>query len=133
MPGQENGTASSWGQLPKAMSQSVQTLQKALDNDRQWQAFVDTKAIMEPVTMGIATVGGDAILVSVDPGAKTSVSTGSPDKADFTLAAKGEQWEKFFGPDPKAPFTSFVGLQVCSSIHNQPCEPQLTIISSIRA
>ena len=104
--------AQSWEQLPQVMSTSVKSLQKLLDNDKQWQAFVDTKAIVEPVTMGVASAGGDAILVSVAPGAKTSVSTGSPSKADFTLAAKGEQWEKFFDADPKAPYTSFVGLQV---------------------
>lgn len=115
MPRESNGTAHSWAQLPNAMSQSVKTLQKTVDNDKQWQAFIDTNAIVEPVTIGVASVEGDAILVSVSPGAKTSVSTGSPDKADFTLAAKGEQWEKFFDADPKAPYTSFVGLQVCFS------------------
>lgn len=47
----------------------------------------------------------------VESNSKTTVSTGSADKADFTLAAKPEQWEKFFDADPKAPYTSFVGLQ----------------------
>lgn len=61
--------------------------------------------------MGIASAGGDAIMVRVEPNAKTSVSTGPADKSDFTLAAKAEQWEKFFAADPRAPFTSFVGLQ----------------------
>ena len=118
MPGEANGTAQSWDQLPNAMSQSVKTLQKSLDNDKQWQAFINTNAIVEQVTMGVASAGGDAILVTVDAGSKTKVSTGSPDKADFTLAAKGDQWQKFFDADPKAPFTSFVGLQVSTSSRN---------------
>jgi hypothetical protein len=62
--------------------------------------------------MGVASAGSDAILVSVSPKGKSSVTTGDPKKADFVLAAKGEQWEKFFDKDPKAPYTSFVGLQV---------------------
>ena len=94
------------------MSRAVDSLQKILDNDQQWQAYIDTNAIVEPVTIGVAASGGDAILVNVDSGSKTKVGTGSPDQADFTLSAHGEQWEKFFDADPKAPFTSFVGLQV---------------------
>ena len=93
------------------MSKSVSSLNKILNNDPQWQAFLQTDAIVEPVTMGVASAGGDAVLVKVEPKAKTSVTTGSPDQADFTLAAKPEQWEKFFAADPKSPYTSFVGLQ----------------------
>lgn len=107
-----NGTAHTWDNLPQAMSKSVDSLQKILDNDKQWQAFIDTKAIVEPVTIGVASKGGDAVLVHVDSGSRTKVSTGSPSKADFTLSAHGEQWSKFFDADPKAPYTSFVGLQV---------------------
>lgn len=59
----------------------------------------------------MASAGGEAVLVHVESNSKTTVSTGSADKADFTLAAKPEQWEKFFDADPKAPYTSFVGLQ----------------------
>lgn len=78
--------------------------------------FVNTKAIIEPVTFGVQSAGsGDVVLVSVSPGAKTNVSTGPPSKADFTLAARPEQWEKFFAKDPKAPYISFVGLQVCET------------------
>ena len=116
MPGETNGSSNSWGDLPSAMSKSVKTLQKALDSDKQWQAFVNTNAIVEPVTMGVSSAGGDAILVSVDAGSKTKISTGAPSKADFVLAANGNQWEKFFDADPKAPYTSFVGLQVCENI-----------------
>lgn len=47
-----NGTAHSWQSLPNAMSKSVQSLKKRLDSDKQWQAFVDTNAIVEPVTIG---------------------------------------------------------------------------------
>ena len=112
MPGEANGTSQGWDQLPDAMTKSVKTLQERLDNDRQWQAFIDTKGMVEPVTMGVASAEGDAILVNVDAGSKTKVSTGSPSKADFTLAANGGQWQKFFDADPKAPYTSFVGLQV---------------------
>lgn len=96
------------------MSKSVSSLQKILDQDKQWQAFIDTNAIVEPVTMGVASAGGEAILVQVNPGAKTLVSSDNASKADFTLVAHGEQWEKFFQADPKAPYQSFVGLQVCT-------------------
>lgn len=102
----------SWAQLPKAMTKSVSSLQKTLDKDAQWQAFIDTSAIIEPVTIGVASAGGEAILVHVAPKAQTSVSSGDISKADFTLVAHGEQWENFFQADPKAPFQSFVGLQV---------------------
>lgn len=95
------------------MSTAVSSLTKALDKDPQWQAFVDTKAITEPVTMGVQSTGGDdAILVKVEPGAKSSSSTGSASQADFVLRAQPEVWEKFFAADPVAPYTSFVGLQV---------------------
>ena len=95
------------------MSKSVSSLQKTLDSDKQWQAYVDTKAIIEPVTFGVKSTGSDdTILVNVAPGAKTSVSTGPSSKAEFVLGAKGEQWERFFEKDPVAPYTSFVGLQV---------------------
>ena len=113
-----NGATHSWSSLSSAMSKSVSSLQKTLDKDKQWQAFVDTNAIVEPVTMGVQSTGGeeDAILVTVKPGAKTEVSTGSSSKADFSLAAQGEQWEKFFDANPKAPYTSFVGLQVSAAL-----------------
>lgn len=106
-----NGTAHSWTSLPDAMSKSVSSLSKVLNKDAQWQAYILTDAIIEPVCMGVNSAGGDAILVKVEPEGKTSVSTGSPDKADFSLGAKPEQWEKFFAADPRAPYTSFVGLQ----------------------
>lgn len=107
-----NGTVQTWDNLPQALSKSVSSLQKNLDNDKQWQAFVNTKAIVEPVTMGVASKGSDAVLVSVDSGSRTKVSTGPASNADFTLSAHGEQWSKFFDADPKSPYTSFVGLQV---------------------
>ena len=109
-----NGTTHSWSSLPTAMSKSVSSLKKTLDEDKQWQAFIDTKGIFEPVTMGVQSTGGegDSILVTVKPGAQTEVSTGPSSKADFSLAAQPQQWEKFFDADPKAPYTSFVGLQV---------------------
>jgi hypothetical protein len=106
-----NGSAHAWGQLPKAMSKSVGSLQQTLDKDPQWQAFINTKAIIEPVSMGIASKGGEAIIVHVDSGSRTKVTTGPADKPDFTLSAHGEQWQKFFDADPKAPYQSFVGLQ----------------------
>ena len=111
--GSTNGNAHAWQSLPQAMSKSVQSLQRSLDSDKQWQAFIDTNAIVEPVTIGVQSVGSnDAILVQVTSGSKTKVSTGSENKADFTLRANPEQWKKFFAADPKAPYTSFVGLQV---------------------
>jgi len=94
------------------MSQAVSSLSKLLNNDKQWQAFIDTKAIIEPVTIAIQSSGSDdAILVKVEPGSKTTASTGSSSDADFTLRAHGEQWDKFFAAAPVAPYTSFVGLQ----------------------
>ena len=109
-----NGTSHSWSSLPQAMEKSVSGLNKTLNSDSWWQAFIDTKAIIEPVTFGIQSTGSnDAVLVSVSPGAKTNVTTGDSSKAEFALAAQPEQWEKFFAKDPKAPYTSFVGLQVC--------------------
>jgi putative sterol carrier protein len=110
--GHTNGTSQSWENLPQAMSKSMSALQKILDNDKQWQAYLDTKAIIEPVTMGIASKGGDAVLVNIDSGSRTKVSSGPVSKADFTLSANGEQWAKFFDADPRAPYQSFVGLQV---------------------
>jgi putative sterol carrier protein len=110
--GHANGSAQAWDNLPDAMSKSVGSLQKILDNDKQWQAYINTNAIVEPVTMGVASKGGDAVLVNIDSGSRTKVSSGPASKADFTLSAHGEQWAKFFDADPKAPFQSFVGLQV---------------------
>ncbi len=108
-----NGTTHAWASLPQALSQSVSTLNKRLDNDPQWQAFIDTKGHVEPVTIGIQSSGGaDAVLVSVHPGAKTFTTTGPASKADFVLKAHPEQWELFFSPNPVSPYTSFVGLQV---------------------
>lgn len=70
------------------MSKSVSSLQKLLDKDPQWQAFIKTDAIVEPVTMGVQSAGSnEAILVKVSSQGKTSVSTGSHEKADFTLRA----------------------------------------------
>jgi hypothetical protein len=95
------------------MSKAVSSLDNALNKDPQWQAFVNTNAIIEPVTMGVQSVGSEeAILVQVDAGSETSSSTGPASKADFVLRAQPQQWEKFFEADPKAPYTSFVGLQV---------------------
>jgi hypothetical protein len=97
------------------MEKLVPSLNRTLNSDSWWQAFINTKAIIEPVTFGVQSAGSsDAVLVSVSPGAKTNVTTGNPSKADFVLAAEPEQWEKFFTKDPKAPYTSFVGLQVCA-------------------
>jgi hypothetical protein len=97
------------------MSKAMSSLNKALDDDPQWQAFVDTKAIIEPVTMGVQSTGGnEAVLVKVASNGKTTSSTGPGSKADFVLQAQPEQWEKFFAADPVAPYTSFVGLQVSS-------------------
>lgn len=98
------GTAAQWVSLPKAMAKSVSDLQSRLQNDAQWQAFVGTKGIVEPVTMGIQSTGtDDAILVTVAPGPKTSTSLGSSSKADFTLNAQPQQWEQFFSANPVAP------------------------------
>lgn len=93
------------------MGKSVKGLQQALTDDPWWKAFVTTEAIIDPVTIGVKSVGdADAILVKVEPGAKTTVTSGPSSKADFSLVAKGEQWEQFMAPEPKAPYTSFVCL-----------------------
>ncbi|KEF60479.1 uncharacterized protein A1O9_02040 [Exophiala aquamarina CBS 119918] len=62
--------------------------------------------------MAIQSSGSDdAVLVKVDPGAKTTASTGSASNADFALSAHGEHWENFLAAAPVAPYTSFIGLQ----------------------
>lgn len=106
--------ASSWSSLPKALGAAFTGLSTALNNDAQWNAFVKTGGMYEAVTMGVQSSGSDeVVLVSVAPGAKTTVSTGPSSAAHFTLRAQPHQWERFFGPNPQAPYTSFVGLQVC--------------------
>jgi hypothetical protein len=86
-----NGTTHGWSCLPKAMEKSVSGLNKAVDSDNWWQSFIDTKAIIEPVTFGVQSAGiDDAIIVNVSPGAKTNVFTGNPTKAIFTLGAVGK-------------------------------------------
>lgn len=108
-----SGADHSWTSLPQALSKAVSTLNESLDNDPQWQAFIDTKAIIEPVTLGVQSTGGEeTILVTVNPEAKTSVTSGPADESDFVLRAQPQQWEQFFAADPVAPYTSFVGLQV---------------------
>ena len=95
------------------MQSSVSGLTKAISSDPQWQAFVETDAIVEDVTFGVQSLGSDdAILATVGPGGKSNITTGKGSKAAFLLVAKPEQWEKFFDKDPQAPYTSFVGLQV---------------------
>ena len=100
-----------WQSLPSIMSESVSTLSRRLNDDRQWQAFVNTGAINESVTIGVASKEGEAILVTIEPKTKPSILSGSVDQADFTYSATPEQWEKFFEADPKAPYTSFVSLR----------------------
>jgi hypothetical protein len=57
------------------------------------------------MTMGVQSQGSnDAILVTVDSGARTSSTNDSLSKADFVLAAKPEQWQRFFDMDPKVPY-----------------------------
>lgn len=92
---------------------SAQTLSQALTQDPQWHAFVDTEGVYEPVTIGVSAAGAsEGLLVTVSPGAKTSVARGPPSSAHFVLQAQSEQWDKFFSASPVAPYTSFVGLQV---------------------
>lgn len=113
------------------MEKSVSGLSKLLHSDPWWQAFVDTNAIVEDVTFGVNSAENDeAILVTVSPKAKTSVTTGKASKADFTLAAQGQQWEKFFAKDPQAPYTSFVGLQVSEPSLSNPYAWQLFFAQS---
>lgn len=102
-----------WKSLPDAVSSSFATLNNHLNHDKQWQAFIDTQAIHEPVTMGVQSTGSDqVILVTVEPGTRTVVSRGSSSQADFVLVAQPGHWEKFFAANPQAPYTSFVGIQV---------------------
>jgi hypothetical protein len=110
-----NGPAYAWRSLPEAVSPALQKLNQLLDDDPQWQAFIHTEGIHNPVTMGVHSTGSDdAIIVSVEPGSRTTVSTGRPSQADFALVAQPEHWESFFSASPKAPYTSFVGIQVCT-------------------
>jgi hypothetical protein len=74
-----------------------------------------TEGIHNPVTMGVHSTGSeDAIIVSVEPGSRTTVSIGRPSQADFALVAQPGHRESFFSASPKAPYTSFVGIQVCT-------------------
>lgn len=83
-----------------------------LNQDAQWQAFINTEGIQKSVTIGVRSTGSDnTILVSVEPDSRTFVSTGPSSKADFCLVAQPEHWENFFSSTPKAPYTSFVGIQ----------------------
>lgn len=103
----------SWDSLPDAISSSVKTLNHALNDDAQWQAFIRTDAISEPVIFGIRSSAiDDAVLVTVGPGSSTVVSCGSSSRCDFVLVAEPSHWEEFFSAHPRAPYTSFVGIQV---------------------
>ncbi|KAL3445552.1 Alpha/Beta hydrolase protein [Aspergillus insuetus] len=107
-----NSLAYAWRSLPEAVSPALQKLNQLLDNDPQWQAFIHTEGIHNPVTMGVhSTASDDAIIVSVEPGSRTTVSTGRPSQADFALVAQPEHWRSFFSASPRAPYTSFVGIQ----------------------
>ncbi|KAI1342284.1 hypothetical protein F5Y15DRAFT_413543 [Xylariaceae sp. FL0016] len=67
------------------MANSVASLSQTINNDPQWQAFLQTDAIVEPVNMGVTSVGAsDPIMVNINAKAET-------------------RWEKFFGLEPKAP------------------------------
>lgn len=102
-----------WRSLPDALSPSLETLSHTLNQDPQWQAFINTEGIQHSVTIGVQSTSSDqVILVSVEPGPKTIVTTGPSSNADFVLVAQAEHWEKFFSAKPSAPFTSFVGIQV---------------------
>ncbi len=95
------------------MEKSVPSSNKTLNSDSWWQAFISTKVIIESVVFDVQSAGSsDTVLVSVSPGTGTNVTTGDPSKADFVLAAKPAQWERLFAKDQKAPYMSFVGLQV---------------------
>ncbi|KAL2857019.1 Alpha/Beta hydrolase protein [Aspergillus pseudodeflectus] len=107
-----NSSAYAWRSLPEAASPALKKLNKLLDNDPQWQEFIHNEDIHNPVTMGVHSTGSDdAILVSVEPGSRTTVSIGRSSQADFALVAQPEHWEVFFSASPKAPYTSFVGIQ----------------------
>ncbi|GMG35312.1 unnamed protein product [Aspergillus oryzae var. brunneus] len=110
----------SWDSLPDAISSSVKTLNHALNDDAQWQAFIRTDAISEPVIFGIRSSAiDDAVLVTVGPGSSTVVSCGSSSRCDFVLVAEPSHWEEFFSAHPRAPYTSFVGIQVGPSFHGE--------------
>lgn len=101
-----------WQSLPDAVAASLKQLPQLLDQDPQWQAFINTEGIHQKVTIGIQSTGSNnTVLVTVTPGGRTTVSTGQPSAADFTLTAQPSHWANFFSPNPKAPYTSFVGIQ----------------------
>ncbi|KAJ5995602.1 hypothetical protein N7481_002579 [Penicillium waksmanii] len=107
-----NNQPHAWASLPDAVGASFTTLNNTLNHDKQWQAFIDTEAIHDSVTMGVQSTGSDqAILVTVEPGLRTIVSRGSSASADFVLLAQPSHWEKYFSASPQAPYTSFVGIQ----------------------
>ncbi|KAL9114261.1 MAG: hypothetical protein Q9227_001683 [Pyrenula ochraceoflavens] len=102
--------ASEWSSLPTALNSSLDGLEKAINDDPQFNGFTDTKAMTKPVTFGIQTTeNDDAILITAAPG-KSSVSTGSAEKALFSLMATPHQWESLFQAIPKRPYQSFGGI-----------------------
>ena len=109
-----NDSTHAWQSLPEAVSSPLERLNHMLNQDAQWQAFINTEGIQKSVTIGVRSTGSDnTILVSVEPDSRTFVSTGPSSKADFCLVAQPEHWENFFSSTPKAPYTSFVGIQAC--------------------
>ncbi|KAL2838304.1 Alpha/Beta hydrolase protein [Aspergillus pseudoustus] len=107
-----NSSAHPWRSLPEAVGPALNKLNQLLNHDPQWQAFINTEGIYKAVTIGVQSTGSDkAILVSVEPGSRTIASTGQSSQADFVLVAQPEHWESFFSASPKAPYTSFVGIQ----------------------
>lgn len=104
------GSLHAWADLPSQLQTAVPKLNTLLQKDTQFQAFVNTPEITTPITFGIKAAGSDnSILFTIKP--KQGVATtGSYQKALFTLSALPEQWEEFFKLVPAMPYQSYWGM-----------------------
>jgi hypothetical protein len=104
------GSVHAWSDLPQQLQSALPKLNTLLSKDAQYQAFVSTPEIKDPITFGIKAAGSDnSILITVS-NTKTLASAGSYTKASFTLSALPEQWEEFFKPVPVMPYQSYWGM-----------------------
>ncbi|KAE8441570.1 hypothetical protein EG329_004689 [Mollisiaceae sp. DMI_Dod_QoI] len=100
----------SWSNLPNQLQTAIPKLNSLLQKDAQFQAFANTPEISSPVIFGIKAAGSDnSILVTVTNQHGTA-TTGSYQKALFTLSALPEQWKEFFKLVPAMPYQSYWGM-----------------------
>ena len=113
----ENNTMSSshaWADLTSQLEPAIKKVNQTAKNDEQLKNFMVTNAITQPATFGIRSSGSEnTILVTVTNG-NVELTTGSKDKALFTLVATPEQWQEFMKQTPVAPYQSYWGMAIHS-------------------